>query len=64
MLSEGAVMNMGFGFRDMGGCQNYGPFLGTLYVKVPYYNSRDAKREDESKLWSLFGVPYMLGAVL
>ena len=48
----------------MGGCQNYGPFLGTLYIKVPYCNSRDAKREDESKLWSLFGVPYMLGAVL
>ena len=28
----------------MGGCQNYGPFLGTLKYEVPYYN-RDPKRD-------------------
>ena len=28
----------------MGGCQNYGPFLGTLNIRVPYYN-RDPKRD-------------------
>ena len=28
----------------MGGCQNHGPFLGTLNIKVPYCN-RGPKRD-------------------
>ena len=28
----------------MGGCQNYGPFLGTLNIRVPYY-IKDPKRD-------------------
>ena len=32
----------------MGGCQNYGPFLGTVPKKnVPYYN-KDPKRDHDS----------------
>ena len=37
----------------LGGCQNYGPFLGTLNIRGPYYN-RDPKRDhnfDNHPFW-------------
>ena len=54
----------------MGGCQNYGPFLGTLWIVgtiLGFYGKKENGNYFFGVIYTLlvlFGVPSILGAVL